>query len=75
MEVIIRDVTIRGEVEYIIDTSSGLASSTQLSLLMKASYNSLLTNPNIVDLTPEWADDIEDLKVAVEKFLKATSNL
>ncbi len=75
MEVVIRDVTIRGEVEYIIDHGNSLASHTQLSLLMKACYNSLLTNPNVVELVPEWTDSIEDLKTAVENFLTSTSNL
>lgn len=73
MQVIIRDVTIRGEVEYIIDTRDGLAPSTQLSLLMKASYNSLLTDPKVLELNPNWKEPIEDLKEAVEKFLKCTS--
>ncbi len=75
MEVIIRDVKIRGEIEYIIDNSNKLATSTQLSLLMKASYNSLLTDPDVIKLNPEWADCIEDLKTAVEKFLNSTASL
>lgn len=73
MQVIIRDVTIRGEVEYIIDTRDGMVPSTQLSLLMKASYNSLLTNPQIIELNPSWKEPVEDLKKAVEKFLECTS--
>lgn len=73
MQVIIRDVTIRGEVEYIIDSGDGLAPSRQLSLLMQASYNSLITNPKILEVNPDWAEHIQDLKVAVEKFLNATS--
>lgn len=73
MQVIIRDVTIRGEVEYIIDTRDGLAPGRQLSLLMQASYNSLLTDPKVIELNPDWKESIEDLKVAVKKFLDATS--
>lgn len=73
MQVIIRDVTIRGEVEYIIDTRDGMALSKQLSLLMQASYNSLLTDPKLIELNPNWADYVEDLKMAVKKFLDVTS--
>lgn len=72
MEVIVRGVTIRGEVEYIIDTK-GLPLGKQLSLLMHASYNSLITNPEIIESKPEWSDAIQDLRLAVEKFLKSTS--
>ena len=75
MEVCIRDVKIRGEVEYIIDSGNNLAISTQLTLLMKASYNSLLTNPDVVKQMPEWEDYIEALKNSVEQFLSSTSNL
>lgn len=75
MEVVIRDVKIRGEIEYIIDHGNSLATGTQLSLLMKACYNSLLTDPDMIERMPEWADYIEDLKTAVEKFLNSTSNL
>lgn len=76
MEVIVRDVTIRGEVEYVIDTTRcGLPMSKQLSLLMQASYNTLLTDPKMIQSNPEWTDEIMDLRLAVEKFLKSTSKL
>lgn len=75
MEVIVRDVKIRGEIEYIIDTGDKMASSTQLTLLMKATYNSLLTDPSITELNPKWADGIENLKIAVENFLNISSDL
>lgn len=75
MEVIIRAITFRGEIEYIIDPGEKLVKSSQLSLLMKASYNSLLTDPDVIERMPEWADYIMDLKNAVEKFLISTSNL
>lgn len=73
MEVIIRDVTIRGETEYIIDSVKTIPSSVQLSLLMKATYNSLLTNPNVVEFNPTLTKSIMELKTAVEKFLEDTS--
>lgn len=73
MEVIIRDVTIRGETEYIIDSVNTLPSSVQLSLLMKASYNSLLTNPKVVEFNPALSKSIAELKIAVEKFLEDIS--
>lgn len=75
LEVVIREVKIRGEREYIIDPSDSLANNIQLSLLMKASYNSLLTNPDIIQQSPELAGCIEDLKSAVERFLRTTANL
>lgn len=74
MELVIRDVRIRGNIEYIID-DNGMPAKSQLNLLIQACYNSILTNPDVIEKNPEIYDNIVDLRAAVEKYLGVKSQI
>ena len=70
MEVVVRDVTIRGEKLYIVDTK--LPKERQLNLLLEATYNSILTDPEFVEQSEkdkERKRKLNALKKCIENFL------
>ena len=60
MEIVVRDVTIRGEKLYIVDT--GLPKERQLNLLLEAAYNSILTDPEFVEQSKKNKETERKLK-------------
>ncbi len=74
MEIIVREVTIRGEKYFIVD-SEGFTQERQLKLLLDAAYNSIITDPEFIKNLPcnrEARKSVESLKKAIEDFQKAT---
>lgn len=73
MEIVVRDVTIRGEKLYIVDT--GLPKERQLNLLLEAAYNSILTDPEFVEQNKknkEMERKVQCLKKSMENFLQSS---
>lgn len=74
MEIIVREVTIRGE-KYFIVGSDDYTQERQLKLLLEAAYNSIITDPEFINhlaVNKEARKSIENLKKAIEDFQKAT---
>ena len=72
MEIVVRDVTIRGEKLYIVDI--GLPKERQLNLLLEAAYNSILTDPEFVEQSKknkETERKLKSLRGCIENFLKS----
>lgn len=71
MEIRVREVTIRGEKYFIVD-SQGITQERQLKLLLEAAYNSIITDPEFLKKAPcnsrELNKSIDNLKKAIEDF-------
>lgn len=73
MEVRVRDVCIRGEKEYIIE-SDGIPKERQLKLLLESIYNSIITDPDFLKQISKSKEKkvIRDIRNLIEKYLEET---
>lgn len=74
MEITVREITFRGERVFVVD-SPGLSKARQLKLLIESAYNSLLTDPELVEQIPanrETRKSLETLKKSIQDFLDKT---
>lgn len=70
MEIKVREVTIRGEKYFIVD-SEGYTQERKLKLLLEAAYNSILTDPEFIEKlskSREIRKSLDNLKKAIEDF-------
>lgn len=70
MEIKVREVTIRGEKYFIVD-SEGYTQERKLKLLLEAAYNSILTDPEFIEKlskSRETRKSLDNLKKAIEDF-------
>ncbi len=74
MEIVVREVTIRGEKYFIVD-AKGVTQERQLKLLLDAAYNSIITDPEFAERlsqNPKTTEALENLKHAIEDFQDLT---
>lgn len=57
MEVIIREICLRGQEEYIVDDRDGLIPERKLKIILKALYNSLLTNSKVLETARKMEEE------------------
>lgn len=70
MEIIVREVTIRGEKYFIVD-SEGYTQERKLKLLLEAAYNSIITDPEFIknfSKNREARKSLENLRKAIEDY-------